>query len=76
MLRVKLMQHLLHIMEDLIVTFVTIQWEILYAHKTYISTAINGRRKNFSYFFVPPLSFFKLQHWQQYVYTDFISPYQ
>ena len=30
MLLNKLMQQVLHIMEDLIVTFVTIEWEILY----------------------------------------------
>jgi hypothetical protein len=43
-------------MKDLIVTFVTFWWEKLYIHKTYISTAIKGRRKNFSYFYPPSLS--------------------
>ncbi len=35
MLLNKLMQLLLHTMKDLIVAFVTIQWEKLYAYKVY-----------------------------------------
>ena len=49
MLRMKLMQHLLHIVEDSIVTFVTFWWENLYTHKTYISTATKGGRTVSSY---------------------------
>ena len=52
----KLMQHLLHIMKDLIETFVTLHQEILYTHKTNISTAIKGRRE-FLHIFCPPPSF-------------------
>ena len=46
------MQHLLHTMEDLIVTFVTIQWENLYAYKVYY---LRQQREEgiFSYFFAP-----------------------
>ena len=40
---------MLHIMKDLIVTFVTFRWENLYIHKTYISTATKGGRTAFTY---------------------------
>ena len=59
------MQHLLHIIEDLIVTFVTLQWKILYIHKTYYLWQQREGGKIF-HIYMSPLSFFELQHYQQF----------
>ncbi|ENO12225.1 hypothetical protein MBGDC06_00229 [Thermoplasmatales archaeon SCGC AB-539-C06] len=51
------MQHMLRTMKSIIATYITLQQENLYTHKTYISTATKGRRKKSSYFFVSTLPF-------------------
>ena len=56
MLRAKLMQHLLHIVEDLIVTFVTLHQEILYTHQTYHLRQQTGGEKTV-HILLSPLSF-------------------
>ena len=62
------MQLLLHTIKDLIVAFVTIQWEKLYAYKVYYlrQQMEEGQYLHINAPYFSPPSFFKLQHWQQY----------